>query len=93
MKILMHVFLPVNVYLHAQFLCKNTGFIYILNTCIYFISVINEWKTAGKPVYELLEPVDGFHANQVRNCSKFEFKLNVVKGLAKLFNLFNIMVI
>ncbi|XP_045193790.2 acyloxyacyl hydrolase-like isoform X1 [Mercenaria mercenaria] len=29
--------------------------------------VINEWMAAGKPAYELLEPVDGFHANQRGN--------------------------
>lgn len=27
--------------------------------------VINEWNKLGKPTWELLEPVDGFHANQM----------------------------
>lgn len=29
------------------------------------ITVIQQWEAAGKPVWELLEPVDGFHSNQV----------------------------
>ena len=29
------------------------------------VSVIDEWKKQGKPAWQLLEPVDGFHANQV----------------------------
>ena len=30
------------------------------------VSVIDEWIKAGKEAWQLLEPVDGFHANQVR---------------------------
>ena len=38
--------------------------------CAYFkvamcVSVIDEWIKAGKEAWQLLEPVDGFHANQV----------------------------
>ena len=29
------------------------------------VSVIDEWIKAGKEAWQLLEPVDGFHANQV----------------------------
>lgn len=33
--------------------------------CILYISVLDEWKKLGGEDWQLLEPVDGFHSNQV----------------------------
>ena len=32
---------------------------------ILFLLFSQEWKQKGRPVYELIEPVDGFHPNLV----------------------------
>ena len=41
------------------------GYISLLNYCDILVSVVNAWKARGLSPWELMEPVDGFHINQV----------------------------
>ena len=44
-----------------------------------FSIAIDDWTKQGKPAWQLLEPVDGFHSSQVSKSTEGDSHVQVVK--------------